>query len=109
MHRLAVAVAVVGGLAGADAALYDEVLALIARHGFYHPPPAGSGWDAIDETAVAVSAVYAWVPTIHSPPVLQPGTNDADEIIKCTAEPTACTLDTTKIGVKTPSPVYKCA
>ena len=92
--------------ANANAGVYDDVFRLVQKHGFLHPAPAGTGWDAYEVAETAVSAVYAWVPTTKSPPPLDTKTSDDNQLIKCAATPSTCFLDTETLASKTPDAAF---
>lgn len=88
-------------VAAANAGVYDDVFRLVRKHGFLHPAPAGTGWDAYDVAGTAVSAVYAWVPTTKSPPALETRSDIDNQLIKCAATGSTCFLDADVLATKT--------
>ena len=75
-----------------------ELGALVRKHGHHLPLPVGYGWETHPALALAVNALYTYVPTPKSPPVLT-GAHSLFEttLVQCTKH-RACSIDETALG-----------
>tara|TARA_Y100000593_G_scaffold62988_1_gene116523 strand:+ start:85 stop:693 length:609 start_codon:yes stop_codon:yes gene_type:complete len=73
----------------AEESSVQRLEARVAKHGYGLPMPAGSAWDDYKYLALAVNAIYAYVPSTESPPPVVPAGN-GNPGFKCTTE--RCTL-----------------